>query len=84
MARENGGPVSAGGSYLTGERGMEAFIPAMRESGSSEGNVTYITIDARGAESGVEQKIAAAVRQIIPGVIERSVAATIERQLRTT
>jgi hypothetical protein len=84
MARENGGPVSAGKSYLTGERGMEAFIPTARESGGSDGNVTYISMDLRGAEAGVEQKVMTVLRQAVPGIVQLSLSQMLDRQSRTT
>lgn len=64
-----GGPVSAGTPYLVGERGPELFVP--RTSGTivpngGVGGVTLqqtVTIDARGADAGVEARIRRAMRE---------------------
>mgnify|MGYP000116383717 CR=1 FL=1 len=77
--RADGGPVTAGGAYVVGERGPELFIP--RNSGAivasdggagrgvpnnAMGGQTFnFDIDARGADAGVEQRIQAAVRQAV-------------------
>ena len=59
--RADGGPVSAGTSYIVGERGPELFTP--RASGSispNGGGATFVTnIDARGADAGVLPRIQA-------------------------
>lgn len=68
-ARAAGGPVAGGSSYLVGEKGPEIFTPntsgmitSNRDAQNMGGSV--INIDARGAESGVEQKIASVMREI--------------------
>lgn len=81
LSRESGGGVSVGGSYLTGERGVEIFSP-QTTSQTTSGNAVYLTIDARGAEVGVEQKIAQVMRQIVPGLIETTIATQLDRQQR--
>lgn len=65
-ARASGGPVSAGRSYLVGERGPELFVP--RSAGTIVPNGaggTVINIDARGADIGVEGRLRAAIPAII-------------------
>jgi phage-related minor tail protein len=70
--RAAGGPVALGSWYLVGERGPEPFIPTVpgqilpTESlrgmgGGGTSVVQHITVDARGADAGVDQKIRAAV-----------------------
>lgn len=74
--RADGGPVSAGKTYMVGERGPELFSPAtsgfitpnhaLSGGGGAGGGVTVvqnISIDARGADASVDQKILAAMRQ---------------------
>lgn len=73
--RADGGPVSAGKTYMVGERGPELFSPAtsgfitpnhaLSGGGAGAGVVVnqYVTIDARGADASVDQKILAAMRQ---------------------
>lgn len=68
-ARAEGGPVLAGSPYIVGERGPELFVP--RASGTIVPNHAMgganvsISIDARGAGPGVEQKIESAVRRAV-------------------
>jgi len=54
--RANGGPVSAGGSYMVGERGPELFTPsrsgmitANEKLGGSITNVVTVNVDASGS-----------------------------------
>lgn len=64
--RAEGGPVSAGKSYVVGEHGPELFTP--RASGTitanGAGGSNVYNIDARGAEIGVEERIRAALMQV--------------------
>lgn len=64
--RANGGPVSAGKSYMVGERGPELFTPrtsgAITPNGASGGNV--YNIDARGAEIGVEERVRSILMEV--------------------
>jgi hypothetical protein len=56
-ARANGGPVSAGGSYLVGERGPELFSPRTsgtitaneKLGGSTVNNMITVNVDASGS-----------------------------------
>jgi hypothetical protein len=62
-----GGDVMGGRSYMVGERGPELFTPMGNgsitpNSGGATINQT-ISIDARGADAGVEQRIMQAMRQ---------------------
>lgn len=68
--RAEGGPVEAGKSYWVGEKGTpELFTPGasgMITPSERAGGVSLtqnITIDARGSERGVEQRIRAAMQQ---------------------
>lgn len=81
--KAGGGPVRAGMSYLVGEAGTERFTPmtdgyitpnAALRSGQSAGPV--INIDARGAQAGVAEQIAAALQAAAPQIIKQSVAAS--------
>lgn len=68
-AKAIGGPVSGGTPYLVGERGPELFVP--RTNGAivpnnalaTAGVTQNITIDARGADAGVESRIRRAMRE---------------------
>lgn len=59
--RAEGGPVTAGRPYIVGERGPELFTPAasgfITPNAGGGGLVQNITIDARGADRGVELRI---------------------------
>lgn len=83
VPRAAGGMVSAGSSYLVGERGREAFMPSFAGAGAS-GVAVHVSmpIDARGAEIGVEEKIARTLSRIAPAIIEQAVAAGLDRQAR--
>lgn len=69
----NGGAVAGGKPIVVGERGPEIFVPQKagsivpnhRMTAGGSGNVVNIqyAIDARGAEKGVEQRLAALVMQ---------------------
>ncbi|MBS1188907.1 MAG: hypothetical protein H6R10_699 [Rhodocyclaceae bacterium] len=88
-ARASGGPVDAGKTYLVGERGPELLrmgggggyvVPNDAMGGSSPVSISMpVAIDARGADAGVEQRIAAAMTQLqswvvktIPGVVRQA------------
>lgn len=71
--RANGGPVQAGRPYTVGEIGQELFVPDVDgrivpfgRGGAGAGGDSYdqrrsYTIDARGAQAGVAEQIAAAL-----------------------
>jgi hypothetical protein len=75
--RAAGGPTEAGKSYVVGENGPEVWTAGVSgfvtpnhalatSSGGAGGGVVinqYNTIDARGADAGVDQKIRTAMRQ---------------------
>jgi hypothetical protein len=68
--RAGGGPVSRGSTYLVGEKGPELFTPGqsgmITPNGAGGGGlVVNATIDARGADAGVEQRIRAGMKQAI-------------------
>ena len=84
-ARAGGGPVSAGGAYVVGERGPELLMMGNRggsivPNGGMGGSVvmTY-NIDARGAD-------AERIMAIMPGMLkqteDRTVARVIDLQRR--
>lgn len=60
-ARASGGNVSAGSSYLVGERGAELFVPNQNgaivpNGGQSKTNVTVNVIEAQGTKANVQQQ----------------------------
>lgn len=83
-ARAMGGPVSAGGAYMVGERGPEPFVPAvngrilsvaqaqsaLRGGQSGSNRNLNMTIDLRGTtgDRELDRKLAAAGRQILAQV----------------
>ena len=83
-ARAMGGPVSAGKSYLVGERGPELFVPgrngtvAANGSGSS-GVVVHQTINI---ETGVSQTVRAEITSLMPRITEASKQAVYEARRR--
>ena len=68
--RASGGPVSSRRAYMVGERGPELFVPSY--SGNivpnhelAGGDTFNITIDAPGADFGVEARIQRGVEQAV-------------------
>lgn len=69
-SRAEGGPVSAGGAYLVGERGPEVFRPASAgavETSTGGGVTVNVTVDGGApallrSEAQIAQMLARAVR----------------------
>jgi len=83
-ARANGGSVSAGKSYLVGERGAEMFVP--NQSGTivpnnkmGGGVVVNQTINL---SAGVSQTVRAEVMGMLPQIQEASKAAVLDARRR--
>ncbi len=72
LRRAKGGPVVAGKPYMVGEKGPEMIVPSQsgRVIPNGAGSNIIINIDAKGAEIGVEQKIALAIKQVVPKMIQ--------------
>lgn len=77
LFRAEGGPVAAGQPYIVGERGPEWFVPdrggTVLPNGTAPGGAsitTNITIDARGADAGVEVRL-----RMLSGQIARQASA---------
>ena len=79
LFRAEGGPVTAGQPYIVGERGPEWFVPRQAGTVLPNGTVpggggptihTSITIDARGADAGVEARL-----RLLAGQIARQASA---------
>ena len=72
LFRAEGGPVSAGQPYIVGERGPEWFVPSRsgtvlpNGTAPASGPVIHqtISIDARGADAGVEARLRLLAGQI--------------------
>lgn len=73
-ARANGGPVTAGGAYLVGERGPEMFVPGVSGNISASGSLPPVTIhinmpagsslaDAKRSSAQVSAALARAVQR---------------------
>lgn len=85
----SGGDVNPGETYVVGERGPELFtsrtpgtiVPNHTAFGG--GGNTYYTIDARGSQLGVENRIAKSIEMAHQSAISNSVRANHERSLRT-
>ncbi|WP_149539365.1 tape measure protein [Siccirubricoccus phaeus] len=77
LFRAEGGPVAAGQPYIVGERGPEWFVPSspgtVLPNGTAPGGTTIqqtISIDARGADAGVEARL-----RLLAGQIARQASA---------
>ncbi|MBW6401424.1 tape measure protein [Roseomonas sp. HJA6] len=77
LFRAEGGPVAAGQPYIVGERGPEWFVPdrggTVLPNGTAPAGAsitTNITIDARGADAGVEVRL-----RMLSGQIARQASA---------
>lgn len=82
--RASGGPVSAGKSYVVGERGPELFIPntpgtVMPNGGMGGPTVSIGNIDARGSQNPLETE--SAVYRAVRLAVNESVATM--RDLKT-
>lgn len=81
--RAEGGPVSAGGAYLVGERGPELFVP--QRSGTivpngATGGTYYI--DARGADQAAIARLEQTIRGLNGSIEARAVAAVQGARMR--
>jgi len=82
LFRADGGPVAAGQPYVVGERGPEWFVPnrggTVLPNGMAPGGgttiQTSITIDARGADAGVEARL----RMLSGQIARQSSAMTLD------
>jgi hypothetical protein len=86
-ARADGGPVTAGQSYMVGERGPERFTPSsngyISPHGSGGGTtIGTLNIDARGAQAGVSEEIVAAIRSLDQSLESRAVKAVVQSRQR--
>jgi hypothetical protein len=74
--RAIGGPVSMNSSYLVGENGPEIFTPGafgnITPNHAMGGGGATISIDARGAEAGVEGRIEAVLARRVPAILAAS------------
>jgi hypothetical protein len=65
-ARADGGPVTAGGTFLVGERGPELFVPnssgMIVPNGAMGGDIVF-QIDARGADAQLTRALPAILEQ---------------------
>ena len=83
--RANGGPVSAGGRYIVGERGPEVFTPAMSgtitpNSGGGGGGTTIV--QNINVSTGVQQTVRAEIRQMMPQIADSAKGAVLDAKRR--
>lgn len=91
-ARESGGPVRSGGSYLVGERGPELFTPGrsgtitsnnLMKSGGQQEVAVRVYVDNDGNfQAMVDQRANRAVANAAPAIVNQSVGAVVERTKR--
>ena len=81
LFRAEGGPVAGGQPYIVGERGPEWFVPSsagtVLPNGMAPGGPVInqsITIDARGADAGVEARL----RVLSAQIVRQASAATLD------
>jgi hypothetical protein len=81
LFRAEGGPVAGGQPYIVGERGPEWFVPnrsgTVLPNGMAPGGPVInqsITIDARGADAGVEARL----RVLSAQIVRQASAATLD------
>jgi len=79
--RASGGPVSAGGAYLVGERGPEILqmgskggniIPNSAMGGGGVTNVVTVNVDAKGSSVAGNGSGADALGQLIGGIVQQT------------
>ncbi len=83
--KANGGPVSAGGKYIVGERGPEVFTPAMAgtitpNSGGTGGATTIV--QNINVSTGVQQTVRAEIRQMMPQIADSAKGAVLDAKRR--
>lgn len=82
-ARADGGAVSAGGTYLVGERGPELFSPATNgqivPNHNMRGNGMVINVDARGSTDpeAVRQQVERGILEAAPAIVAAAQNRTI-------
>lgn len=88
MFRADGGPVSAGRSYIVGERGPELFTPRAgghitpsHQLGRAGGGNVY-NIDARGADQTGLARLETLIVQLHGSIEHRAVAAVLDARQR--
>jgi len=84
--KANGGPVSAGGRYIVGERGPEVFTPAMAgtitpNSGGGGGSGATIVQNIN-VSTGVQQTVRAEIRQMMPQIADSAKGAVLDAKRR--
>ena len=82
--KANGGPVSAGGKYIVGERGPEVFTPAMAGTitpNSGGGGETTIVQNIN-VSTGVQQTVRAEIRQMMPQIASSAKGAVLDAKRR--
>jgi len=82
----NGGPVSAGGKYIVGERGPEVFTPTMGghitpNSGGGGGSGTTIVQNIN-VSTGVQQTVRSEIRQMMPQIADSAKGAVLNAKRR--
>ena len=80
----NGGPVSAGGRYIVGERGPEVFTPAMAGTvtpNSGVGSSTTVVQNIN-VSTGVQQTVRAEIRQMMPQIADSAKGAVLDAKRR--
>lgn len=80
--RALGGPVSAGASYLVGERGPEIFTPGTSGNITANGGGDSYYIDARNADAGGLARLEAVIRELNGSIENRAVNAVQNAQQR--
>ena len=83
--KANGGPVSAGGKYIVGERGPEVFTPATAgtitpNSGGTGGETTIV--QNINVSTGVQQTVRAEIRQMMPQIADSAKGAVLDAKRR--
>ena len=81
----NGGPVSAGGRYIVGERGPEVFTPAMSGTitpNSGGGGSATTIVQNINVSTGVQQTVRAEIRQMMPQIADSAKGAVLDAKRR--
>tara|TARA_Y100000310_G_C20664895_1_gene806925 strand:- start:298 stop:2172 length:1875 start_codon:yes stop_codon:yes gene_type:complete len=81
-SRAEGGPVSAGRSYVVGERGPELFTPTSGGSITPSGGGGANIVQNINVTTGVQQTVRAEIIQLMPMIRKASVEAVLEERSR--
>ena len=86
-ARAQGGAVSAGKSYVVGEKGPEMFVPSTSgriqpNNAMGGGGQTVVVNQTINVSTGVQQTVRTEIKQLMPQIAESAKQAVVDAKRR--